>query len=369
MYSLQVEDIDRHSALYRLRMRRNRDACTAALALLESERPDVVLIPNGLVTELGVFYQAARHTGIRTVTYEFNDQREQIWLAPNDVVMHQNTDDLWRARSAGRLTPSQLEKISAFEEARSGGRTFGKGTRAWQDLPAQGGASQRKRLGLDERPVVLLATNVLGDSLTLGRNLFASSMAEWIARTVQYFVARPGIQLLVRVHPGERLISGPSMMGVVERAAPGHPEHIHVIGPRETTNTYDLMELASIGLAYTTTVGLEMAMRGVPVIVAGRTHFRGRGFTIDPANWDQYYEALDRLLEAPARSRLSRKQVAAAWTYAYLFFFAYPFDFPWRLMHLWKDVDEWPLARVFSEEGQTAFGRTLGYLAGEPIEW
>ena len=129
------------------------------------------------------------------------------------------------------------------------------------------------------------------------------------------------------------------------------------------------MELASVGLAYTTTVGLEMAMRGVPVIVAGRTHFRGRGFTTDPANWDQYYGALDRLLENPAEHRLSRKEMTAAWTYAYLFFFDYPFDFPWRLMHLWKDVDEWPLARVFSDEGQRAFGRTLGYLAGETIEW
>ena len=229
MYSLQVEDIDPTSELYKLRVRRNRAACAAALALLEAHRPDAVLIPNGLVTELGVFYRAARHLGIRTVTYEFNDQREQIWLAQNDIVMHQNTDDLWRARSGDGLTSSELQKITAFEEARSGGRTYGKGTRAWQDAPAAGGDSQRKRLGLDDRPVVLLATNVLGDSLTLGRNLFASSMAEWIERTVQYFVARPGVQLIVRVHPGERLISGPSMMGVVEqrRAGPSraHPCH------------------------------------------------------------------------------------------------------------------------------------------------
>ena len=369
MYSLQVENVDRRSALYKLRARRNRDACAAALALLEAQRPDVVLVPNGLVTELGVFYRAARHLGILTVTYEFNDQREQVWLAQNDIVMHQNTDDLWRARSSRRLTPSEREKIAAFEEARSGARTYGKGTRPWQDTPAEGSAHIRDRLGLDSRPVVLLATNVLGDSLTLGRNLFASSMAEWIERTVQYFAARPSVQLVVRVHPGERLISGPSMTRVVEGAAPGHPEHIHVIGPREPTNTYDLMGLASCGLAYTTTVGLEMAMRGVPVIVAGRTHFRGRGFTIDPTSWDEYYESLDRLFEAPATHRLSPEQVETAWSYAHLFFFEYPFSLPWRLMHLWKDVGEWPLARVLSNEGRTAFGRTLGYLAGERIVW
>ena len=98
MYTLQVEEFDRDSELYRLRLRMNRSAALTALALLQDERPDAVLVPNGLVTELGVFYQVARHLDLQTVTYEFNDQREQIWLAQNGIVMHQDTDALWAAR-------------------------------------------------------------------------------------------------------------------------------------------------------------------------------------------------------------------------------------------------------------------------------
>jgi hypothetical protein len=98
MYTLQVEDFDRDSELYRLRLRMNRSAALTALAFLQAERPDAVLIPNGLVTELGVFYQVARHLGLQTITYEFNDQREQIWLAQDEIVMRQNTDALWAAR-------------------------------------------------------------------------------------------------------------------------------------------------------------------------------------------------------------------------------------------------------------------------------
>ena len=369
MYSLQVEQVDRRSDLYRLRMRRNREACLRSLTLLQQVRPDTVLVPNGLVTELGVVYQVARHLGIRTITYEFNDQREQIWLAQNDIVMHQDTDSLWKARSERNLTARQRAKMAALERARSGGTTYAKGTRAWQDAPAEGSGPQRGRLGLDSRPVGLLATNVLGDSLTLGRNLFAKSMEEWIFRTVQYFVHRPEAQLVIRVHPGERLIKGPSMVGVIRRAAPKNPENIHVIAATDKTNTYDLMGLAEFGLAYTTTVGLEMALRGLPVIVAGRTHFRGRGFTLDPDSWDEYYATLDRVLADPRRDRLSGRQTRAAWNYAYRFFFEYPFDFPWRLMHLWKDVEEWPLRRVLAEEGREAFGSAFRALAGEPIHW
>ena len=369
MYTLQVEDFDRESELYKLRLRMNRSAALAALALLQEERPDAVLVPNGLVTELGVFYQVARHLDLQTVTYEFNDQREQIWLSQNDIVMHQNTDTLWAARCKTPLTEPEREEIAALEDARTSAKKYGKGTRFWQDVASMGGEQLRGTLGLDERPVALLATNVLGDSLTLGRNAFATSMAEWITKTVQYFAKRDDVQLVVRVHPGERLMKGPSMLNVIERALPERPAHIHVIGPDEKLNTYDCMEIAGLGLAYTTTVGMEMAMRGVPVILAGVTHYRGRGFTFDPSSWDEYYTTLDRLLSDLPAYRLGQEQVETAWNYAYRFFFDFPMPFPWRLMKFWQDIDIWPLGRVLSGEGQAEYKKTFDYLAGEPVNW
>ncbi len=369
MYRLQVEDFDRSSALYKLRSQRNRFALLAGLRLLKEECPDAVLVPNGLVTELALVYQAARHLGLKAITYEFNDQREQIWLAQNDIVMHQNTDALWAARGSQPLSDEQRQAIAEFEDARSQARKYGKGTRFWQDVARAGGEQLRQSLQLDDRPVVLLATNVLGDSLTLGRHVFASSMAEWIEKTVQYFAVHPEVQFVVRVHPGERLMKGPSIMEVIDHAIPQRPEHIHVVGPLEKVNTYDLMEIASLGLAYTTTVGMEMAMRCVPVIVAGNTHYRGRGFTLDPSSWDEYYALLNETLQDLTEHRLSAAQVEAAWNYAYRFFFEYPLPFPWRLMHFWKDLELWPLARVLSEEGMSQFGQAFRYLAGEPLRW
>ena len=366
-YTLQAEGVDTNSALYRLRYQRNAYAARAALALMQSYRPDVVLIPNGTITELGAVYRTACHLGIRTVTYEFNDQREQVWIAQDGEVMRQNTDAMWKARGGTKLTRSQRTLIEELESARMGGRAFGKSVRKWQDVAAVGGERLRRELHLDQRPVVLLATNVLGDSLTLGRNLFAHSMADWIEKTVGYFAARQQVQLVIRIHPGERLTYGPSMADVVKSALPEIPEHIHAVGPLDKINTYDLMEIASLGLVYTTTTGLEMCMNGLPVIACGDTHYRGRGFTLDPGSWDEYYATIERALQKGRR--LTRQQVEAAWEYAYRFFFEYPFDFPWRLMHFWRDVETWPLSRVLSKEGRRKFGRTFDYLAGQKIKW
>jgi hypothetical protein len=369
MYSLQMEEFTPDLELYKLRLRLNTAAALAGLTVLEQEQPDVVLVPNALVTELGVFYQVARSLDTLTVTYEFNDQREQIWLAQNGIVMHQDTAALWEARGNIPLSGKQREEIAALEDARSSAKKYGKGTRFWQDVASVGGEELRRELGLDERPIVLLATNVLGDSLTLGRNVFAESNAEWIRKTVQFFATREDVQLVIRIHPGERLMKGPSMLDVIERALPRIPEQIHLIGPDEKVNTYDCMEIAGLGLAYTTTVGMEMAMRAVPVIVAGKTHYRGRGFTFDPPGWNEYYSMLEELLGDLPAYRLTQEQVEKAWNYAYRFFFDYPFPFPWRLMHFWKDMETWPLSRVLSEEGRHEFGRAFAHLAGEPLVW
>jgi hypothetical protein len=369
-YTLQVEEVSQDSDLYRLRLERNLQAARAALAWLKRERPEVVIIPNGTILEFGVLFRVARYLGIPCVTYEFGEQRERIWLAQDAEVMRQSTQELWTARGGQSLQSEELEQVQSLFSARQKANLWENFARRWQGVPNQGGEQVRQALALDRRPVALLATNVIGDSLTLGRQVFSDSMTEWITRTVQYFARNPGIQLVVRIHPGELMTKGPSVAEVLERAFPGGmPEQIHLVAADAAVNTYDIVEIADVGLVYTTTVGLEMSMGGVPVIAIGQTHYRGKGFTLDPDSWQAYFGLLDQVLTHPESYRLNQEQVERAWEYAYRFFFEYPHPYPWHLVHLWEDLEEWPMERVLSEEGQSRFGDTFRYLAGDPINW
>ena len=368
-YTLQVEEVDEKSEIYQLRTERNKDVAQEALSWLQANKPDVVIVPNGTIQELGVVYRVARFLNLPTVTYEFGDQRQRIWIAQNSEVMRQDTDSIWRARQNIPLTETQLERLRSLFISRQRATIWENFARRWQDTPAQGGEQARTTLGLDKRPVVLLATNVLGDSLTLGRQVFSHSMAEWISRTVQYFAGRPDVQFVVRVHPGEVLTHGQSMVDVVHQVLPKLPEHIRLIGPKDAVNTYDLVDVADLGLVYTTTVGLEMAMNGLPVIVAGQTHYRGRGFTQDPESWVTYFKMLGMILERPSSFRLSRPEIEKAWQYAYRFFFEFPRPFPWHLVRMWEDYKTKPLRSVLSPEGMAQYRSTFCYLIGEPIDW
>lgn len=374
-YTLQIEEFDIEgdtpsARLFRNRLERNLFAASAVMAWIDAlpagRRPQVILTPNGSILEMGAIYQVARHLDIPVVTYEFGEQRGRIWLARNAEVMQQNTDDLWRFYKDQPLTETQWEQIRALYAARQNAQLWDNFERLWQGTPSQGGEGVRQALGLDNRPVVLLAANVICDSLTLGRQIFTPTMTDWLKRTTQAFTLRKDVQLVIRIHPGERYSNGPSVAEVVKAALPDIPPHIHLVQALDPINTYDIIQIADVGLVYTTTVGMEMAMSGIPVIVGGMTHYHGKGFTLDPNSWSSYETILEQVLADPAHYRLGRPHSELAWQYAYRFFFDYPCPFPWHYQQVWKSLDSWSMERTLSPEGLAAFGDTFRYLSGKP---
>ncbi len=368
-YLLQIEEVDRRHPLYQMRYQRDALAARAALAWFERKRPEVVILPNGLIFEFGAVYQAARFLDIPVVTYEFGEQSERIWLAQNEPIIQHNTDALWHARRGIPLTEAQHHWLENFLLSRQRTQRSDSFARLWQEAERQGSQQVRAALGLDQRPVVLYTTNVLGDSLTLGRQLLGPSMSDWIRRLMRYFADRSDVQFVIRIHPGENLTDGPSVANIIHQALPQLPSHIFLIGPKDKVNTYDLMDIADIGLVYTTTSGLEMALRGLPVLVAGQTHYRNRGFTIDANTYEEYFDALDRVLNEPAAYRLNQEQIELAWNYAYRFFAEFPRPFPWHILHKNQDMRQRPLREILSEAGMSKYAATFRYLIGEPLDW
>jgi hypothetical protein len=367
-YILQDEGATTDNEMYTLRKKRNDHAARVGLAYFEKNRPDVVITVNGMIFEFGAVYETARALGIDAVTIEFGDSLDRIWIGQNRQVVRHETDELWQARRSQALTDEQRKWLATMFQRRQ--RPAEDDNFIWLTQPANkvGGDRIRTTLGLDQRPVVLLATNVMGDSLTLGRQIFTHTMIDWVTDTVRYFVDHPEVQLVVRIHPGESMVVGPSAQDAIMKVLPHPPEHIHILKATDPVNTYDVLEITDLGLVYVTTTGLEMAARGIPVIVAGRTHYRGRGFTIDPGSREEYFSNIGEGITNLLALRLTADQVELAWNYAYRFFQEFPRPFPWHLHTRWSAIKERPLNYVLGE-GLPGYAATFRYLTGEPIDW
>jgi hypothetical protein len=97
------------------------------------------------------------------------------------------------------------------------------------------------------------------------------------------------------------------------------PSNVRVVPPNRPINSYALMDLAQVGLVYASTVGLELAVRGVPVLVAGTAHYGAKGFTYEPQQRGDYKRLLARLMSGERTIPPDQLRELAE-RYAHLFF-------------------------------------------------
>lgn len=130
--------------------------------------------------------------------------------------------------------------------------------------------------------------------------------------------------MIVRLHPGEivdSVASRDSMQNKINQIFPELPENIKIIPPTSSVSSYTLMELSDVGLVYTSTTGLEMAIKGIPVIVAGIPHYRGKGFTFDPSTEEDYYKMNNLIMNGDELKEIIEKRKEISKRYAYRLFF------------------------------------------------
>ena len=185
-----------------------------------------------------------------------------------------------------------------------------------------------KRLGLDpNKPIVLATSGVAWDASTISPSYSYENMYEWLWDTVNWFETNPDAQLVIRVHPAENISINinPDHRTRFEtetnRKGINIPENVFIISPEDPISTYDLFFIASLGVVYLSTTGLEMACFGLPVIAVGQSHFSKKGFTYDPKNREEYIKILSELVfeNLSKVSREDFQRLAKKYFYLYSF--------------------------------------------------
>jgi Capsule polysaccharide biosynthesis protein len=302
-------------------LRAGRQVIDSMSATLDGLEPDVVLLLNGLFFFESIAWEICRRRDIDVVTYERSFIKETLTFRRGAPACMNDVSHLWPSWRNVPLTVDEEHRLDAYlADRREGRRTI---DRLWQapvfELPD---VAQHGRL-------VTLFTNLTWDSAVIGQEVAFASIQDWLAAAVNAFAGRLGDALVVRIHPAEMKLPGKltrePLKQFLDATFPVLPANVHVIAADDPLSSYPLMEKSDLGLVFTSTTGLELALNGTPVIVAGRTHYRDKGFTLDAASPAAFSELLDRALADPVAVA---PDVALARRYAYLFFFRAPVASP-----------------------------------------
>jgi hypothetical protein len=293
---------------------------------LNAIKPRRVMAVHGIYVDHGTICEVAKRMGYPIVVYSVPYRKDAIMLCHGDTyhkALVTEPADLWTNLS---LTPEMDQRLDTYVKARQSGK---QDSIAYHPNPIEEKSELMRTLDLDpHKPIVSLYTNVIWDAqLYHSYNAF-ENILDWLYQTVDYFKSRTDLQIVIRIHPAEvKAVKKTEQPLAAELKARYDvlPDHIKVIPPESDLSSYTLVDMSRAALIYGTKMGLEIALRGVPVIIAGESFNRGKGFSYDVSSPDEYFILLDRITELP---RNTSEMMESARKYAYHFFFRRQIDFP-----------------------------------------
>jgi hypothetical protein len=364
-YVLRREEVDvegAHRDMFQFRLHRLRLTHATFLQAIRKGTYDTVLLPSGGVVEYAAAWQAAAEAGAHTVTIETWEKRQACAIGFGRPVFSDTAKEIWAADSKV-LDDARRARVQEIMRLRESPK-WDNHIYSLQNAAVQQAADLRAKLRLDEkRPIALICPNVPYDAAFISIVTGFQSMADWLRTVLLELKDRSDWQVVVRAHPGERILNPEqNAESIVKQVFSEYPEHIHFVAPADSVNTYSLMRMAKVGLVFGSTTGLEMATRGLAVVMPGETHYTRKGFTHDAFTRESYLDSLRKQLDRP--EPLTQAQVDLAWCYTDVYMNRWCRPFPWCLGTFTADYRDWPLSRVLSPEGAERFGDTFTILGG-----
>ena len=153
---------------------------------------------------------------------------------------------------------------------------------------------------MKEKPTAVLYGNVCWDLCALDKEIFFKSIKSAYIETIEFFIKNPQYQLIIKSHPDEENPKIPVTVEKLENICKSEfnilPDNIKILMPSAPVTAYDLIPFSKCSIVYTTTVGLESTIFGTPVLTIANAHYRGKGFTFDPLNKNEYFGTNPSLL-------------------------------------------------------------------------
>jgi hypothetical protein len=293
---------------------------TAIKNYLEANPIDSAILFNGRQSITRVAMEMFHQHGIRVLTHERPEYtRGHLNVRPNAHCMNlQPFRNLWSTWSQVPLDRESLDSTLKWLIQRRYGANL-----AWLSFNKSfaRGSSLRTRMNLSRsKHLWALFTSstdeVAGDPLWQGPY---ESQAEWVRDVVQWVALRDDVELIIKVHPnlgGNRYIGrAVGELRIYEEMMGSLPANVRMVLPADSVNAYSLAEEADVGLTFGSTIGLEMAMLGKPVLLASRALYEYGSQILTVRSRESLPAMLERCLQAFDHREIQREAFRLAHCY------------------------------------------------------
>ena len=307
LHFLRAENIDFKSSLdKRVLLETMSNICEmydTCVRYLEMKKPNIVCLVNGLHWPAASMVLAAKNKNIKFVTTEEHFRVPYEGNFHSSFLLDVNSTSIEKLSNASHFknilknTDNKInydvldEFLKSREETRTETITYASKSNQNNNL------LNKLKVFSEKRKTFVLFTGIGWDSAYryAASSAFTNS-EEWLVETAKYF-KKSEANLIIRIHPAENYSNFRMKKKTINSIKDYIDlENIFVIDSKIKINAYSLMDLVSGGITWASTTGLEMAMRGLPVITAFDRIYTQLGCSFDPRSKKDYFECLDKLL-------------------------------------------------------------------------
>jgi hypothetical protein len=320
----------------------------AARHALDRFKPMRVFMSHGVYVDWGPALHTALERGIPVTGWKASYLTSRFFFRHVEegtrIDFHKLSDRAWNARKEKPLTTEDEESLRRFLDRRYHHNV----TFDMKRLKKYTGEVERFREKYQlppGKPVWGIMAHINWDSVSDYSPMAYPSFDEWMLDTVNQVSKHSDIQWLIKVHPVEAYDNpAAGVQRLIETHFPNLPPHVRLIPAEEEISPLEFFHLIDGAVSVYGTSGLEVAIQGKPVILAGEAHYGGKGFTYDGLDIESYRRLLSL---AHAIGPLTEDQKRLARAYAYSYFVQRQIPFPivrdpssiwWNLQHEKRDL-------------------------------
>ncbi len=237
--------------------------------LLDETNPRAVVVFNGQFFPEATARYIAQRCGIRVVTHEVGLQPATAYFTEGEATAYPiNIPDEFE------LNDEQNAKLDAYLARRFQGDFTMAGVKFWADMKGLDESFLQKAAGFKQ--IVPIFTNVIFDTSQPHANTVFEDMFDWLDLVLEEIREHRDTLFVIRAHPDElrmRKSSRETVEGWVSSQSADKEPNVIFVSPRETLSSYELIQKSKFVMVYNSTIGLEAAIMGVPVLCAGKARF------------------------------------------------------------------------------------------------
>ncbi len=240
-------------------------------AFLATVEARCVVVFNGIAFPEAVARWVALQRGLPVITHEVAHQpltaffsHGQVTAYPVDIPPDFD------------LSPEQNARLDGYLSRRFQGDFSMAGLKFWPEMKGLD-AGLREKMDAFEA-LVPVFSNVIFDTAQVHANVVFEHMFAWLDQVAGIARAHPQALFVLRAHPdelrpGSRKQARETVASWFARSGLDSVENVVFIPPDEYVSSYALIREARFVMVYNSTIGLEAALMGVPVLNGGRARY------------------------------------------------------------------------------------------------